>query len=380
MSRETPVSGTPLTAPRDGVRSSVRRRGWLAEAWLGILAQFDASSKARISRGRSLARGGRVRDLWFSPGLANAEVVERETRHVSFRVRVYDEASWRRVVKLLKARLDFVAALLEGELPRELVETFAQAGLPLIPTASDFDCDCDCGDYALPCAHMAAVHILLADALDGDPFLLLMLRGRPREQVLAALRGAWGDKKPLVSPKLSLEEEVGPELDWYASPTALPSMDFQPMVEADAAPLGLRELGPAPGGEDLGRVLAPLYEAGAAIAEQIALADEPVVTRRSFLSSTTDMAPRRRVSSVDPAMLSFSAPKWSDPVAGESSDDDLVEAIVDILSDGNGYRARDIAENLGVELAILRRELREMELLDTIRRTGRTRGTRWWLR
>ncbi len=380
MSRETPTSGTPLSAPRDGIRSSFRRRGWLAEAWLAILGQFDASSRTRISRGRSLARGGRVRDLWFSPGLANAEAVERETRHVSLRVKVYDEASWRRVVKLLKARLDFVAALLEGELPRELVDTFAEAGLPLIPRADEFDGDCDCGDYALPCAHMAAVHILLADALDGDPFLLLMLRGRPREQVLAALRGAWGDKKPLVPTKMANEEEVSPDLDWYASPTPLPAMDFRPVVEPNGPPVGLRELGPPPGGEDLERVLGPLYDAGALVAEQIALADAPAKKRRSFLSATTDMAPRRRVSSAGPAMLSFSAPEWSTPAAQEAQDDDLTEAIVDILSDGNGYRARDIAENLGVELALLRRELREMELQNTVRRTGRTRGTRWWLR
>ena len=89
---------TPLRAPRDGIHSSQRRRGWLAEAWLKILDDFDASSRQRIARGRGLARAGRVRDLWFSPGLANAQVVEREARHVSLRVRVFDESAWKRAV------------------------------------------------------------------------------------------------------------------------------------------------------------------------------------------------------------------------------------------------------------------------------------------
>jgi len=376
---ETP-GGTPLRAPRDGIHSSQRRRGWLAEAWLEILGSFDASSRQRIARGRGLARGGRVRDLWFSPGLANAEVIERETRRVSLRVRVFEEAAWRKAVKLLRSRLDYVAALLEGELPRELVEAFADAKLPLLPSVDEFDGDCDCGDYALPCAHMAAVHVLLADALDGDPFLLLTLRGRPREQVLAALRSSWGDKRPL-RPMREHEIEPVPEVeDWYASPTPPQGMDFRPTVEASRVPTGLRELGPPPGGKDLERTLAPLLQTGADLAEAIALQDGPEPRRRSFLSATTDMAPRRVMDhpteeSPNPA-LTFTLPVGA---IEDPDEDELAEALVDVLADGEGYRARDLAENLGLELASVRRELRKLEAQGMVTRTGRTRGTRWWL-
>jgi uncharacterized Zn finger protein len=353
----------------------------LAEAWLNILGEFDASSRQRIARGRGLARGGRVRDLWFSPGLANAEVVERENRHVSLRVRVFEESTWRKVVKLLRSRLDFVAALLEGELPRELVDTFAENKLSLLPSVDEFDGDCDCGDYALPCPHMAAVHVLLADALDGDPFLLLTLRGRPREQVLAALRSSWGDQQPLRLSRSSQVEAV-PDAseEWYTSPTVLDTMNFHPMVDMARVPTGLRELGPPPGREDIERALTPLLQTGADLAEAIALQEAPNANRRGFLSATTDMAPRRAIdASTDPgdASLTFSL-----PVAGaieDVDDDELVEALVDVLADGEGYRAREVAENLGVDLSVVRRELRKLEAQGAVNRTGRTRGTRWWL-
>ena len=39
-----------------------------------------------------------------------------------------------------------------------------------------------------PCKHSAAACYLVSDALDADPFVLLLLRGRAREQVLAGVR------------------------------------------------------------------------------------------------------------------------------------------------------------------------------------------------
>ncbi len=384
MGRHDTPTLTPLRAPRDGIHSSQRRRGWLAERWLAILDDFDASSQARIARGRGLARSGRVRDLWFSPGLANAEVVEREERHISLRVRVFDESAWKRAVNLLRERLDFVAALLEGELPEELVETFEKAKLPLIPSADEFDGDCDCGDYALPCAHMAAVHVLLADALDGDPFLLLTLRGRPREQVLAALRASWGDRKPLVPVKSVLTEPVPLVEDWNVCMAPLPPMDFRPFIEPGGPPTGLRELGPPPGGEELERTLAPLYEYGAELAEAIATQEGPErVTRRTFLSSSASLSPDRGAGPGEKPqrMLSFTFPPGAlvIPDIEDAANGELADALVDALGDGNGYRARDLADHLGTPLQTVRRELRRLELEGAVRRTGRTRGTRWWL-
>jgi uncharacterized Zn finger protein len=82
----------------------------------------------------------------------------------------------------------FAAQLLNGEMPRDIDRLFRSCGKSLFPTNShDIDADCSCDDWSSPCKHVAAVHYVLGDALDRDPFLLFELRGRSKEQVLAGL-------------------------------------------------------------------------------------------------------------------------------------------------------------------------------------------------
>ena len=62
------------------------------------------------------------------------------------------------------------------------------AGTDLLPGPGELQPRCSRPDWADPCKHAAAVCYLVAGALDADPFSLLLLRGRRREEVLAALR------------------------------------------------------------------------------------------------------------------------------------------------------------------------------------------------
>jgi hypothetical protein len=84
--------------------------------------------------------------------------------------------------------LRHAAALLDGELPPEIAEDAASAGLDLLPGGGEIGPRCDCPDEADPCKHSAAACYLVSDALDADPFVLLLLRGRTRDQVLAGVR------------------------------------------------------------------------------------------------------------------------------------------------------------------------------------------------
>jgi len=52
----------------------------------------------------------------------------------------------------------------------------------------DLETDCSCPDYSNPCKHIAAVYYLLGERFDEDPFVLFQLRGRPKDQILSALR------------------------------------------------------------------------------------------------------------------------------------------------------------------------------------------------
>ena len=63
-----------------------------------------------------------------------------------------------------------------------------RAGLDLLPGGGEIGPRCSCPDDADPCKHSAAACYLVTDALDADPFVLLLLRGRTRDQVLAGVR------------------------------------------------------------------------------------------------------------------------------------------------------------------------------------------------
>ena len=92
----------------------------------------------------------------------------------------------------------FSAALLAGEMPQGVDAAFAAARASLFPSkADDLEATCTCPDWASPCKHVAAVHYMLGEAFDRDPFLLFELRGREKRQVIEALRAARdGDHLP----------------------------------------------------------------------------------------------------------------------------------------------------------------------------------------
>jgi hypothetical protein len=103
-------------------------------------------------------------------------------------VRRFADEEWDRVLEAIAARLGHAAALLDGELPPEIADDAAGAGLDLLPGGGEVGPRCDCPDDADPCKHSAAACYLIADALDTDPFALFLLRGRTRDQVLAGIR------------------------------------------------------------------------------------------------------------------------------------------------------------------------------------------------
>jgi hypothetical protein len=107
---------------------------------------------------------------------------------VHVRVRVLDGQEWDRLFDAIARRAAHTAALLDGDLLPEVVADAASAGVELLPGAGEVGPRCSCPDWANPCKHAAAVVYLMADVLDTDPFALLLLRGRTRDEVLAALR------------------------------------------------------------------------------------------------------------------------------------------------------------------------------------------------
>ena len=165
-------------------------RTWWGRAWLEALEQRARLDPDRLPRGRDYARSGAVGDLTLAPGEARAQVRGRKTQpyEVRIRVRRFTDDEWDRVLAAISVRLGHAAALLDGELPPEIAEDAASAGLDLLPGGGEVGPRCSCPDDADPCKHSAAACYLLTDALDADPFVLFLLRGRTRDQVLAGIR------------------------------------------------------------------------------------------------------------------------------------------------------------------------------------------------
>jgi uncharacterized Zn finger protein len=180
------VTGTDPTSPG----SQEFGRTWWGRAWLEALEQRARLDPDRLPRGRDYARSGAVGELALAPGEARAQVQGRKTEpyEVRIRVRRFTDDEWDRVLEAISARLGHAAALLDGELPPEIADDAASAGLDLLPGGGELGPRCSCPDDADPCKHSAAACYLLTDALDADPFTLFLLRGRTRDQVLAGIR------------------------------------------------------------------------------------------------------------------------------------------------------------------------------------------------
>ena len=133
----------------------------------------------------------RVKRLEIAPGLVQAQVVDREAgpATVEIRLPLLSDEQWDAVIEDLSRQAIFAAQLLAGNMPPEIEEIFAQSGAALFPVEPGqllHHCTlCTAEDRI--CHHRAAVYVQLGEMLVADPWLWLQLRGRERQQVLAAL-------------------------------------------------------------------------------------------------------------------------------------------------------------------------------------------------
>jgi uncharacterized Zn finger protein len=170
----------------------------------------------RLERGKRYARAERVLAVAVEPGIVSADV--QGSRYEPYRaelgIRVFTEEEWERAVETLASQALFSAKLLAGEMPEDIEGAFAEIGLPLFPSSPDeLRMTCTCPDGVVPCKHIAALHYVLADRLDEDPFLLFRWRGKSREVLLRELRkkrAAEASGRPTArSSTPSLEESLG---------------------------------------------------------------------------------------------------------------------------------------------------------------------------
>lgn len=163
---------------------------WWGRAWVEALEQRAQLDPNRLPRGRTYARHDHVAGLEADRGEVRALVRGRrpEPYHVHLAVRPFDDGEWEQLLEAIAGRATHAAALLDGELVPEILDDATAAGVDLLPGPGDLHPRCSCPDWADPCKHAAAVCYLVSETLDDDPFTLLLLRGRSREEVLAGVR------------------------------------------------------------------------------------------------------------------------------------------------------------------------------------------------
>lgn len=253
-------ASVPLRA--EGGIATSKQRGPMASTWWS--RRFTSALEsyglgARMQRGRRYARSGQVLTLEVNPGVIAAQV--QGSRRTPYLVTVSaaqpSAEQWRKVEQAMAAKVGFAARLLGGEVPEELEEVFASAGVALFPSAwKDLRSKCTCPDWENPCKHIAAVLYVFADRLDEDPWLALAFRGRGRDELMAALTG--------YKTGQDVAAEVAPW--WPFAPGPLPALpEPGPLLAAppdkpDAVLDAMEPLDVSIGEANFVELLRPLYE------------------------------------------------------------------------------------------------------------------------
>jgi uncharacterized Zn finger protein len=177
----------------DGIKAKSKRGKFVENWWAGrwIEALKGLMDSGRLGRGRSYARRGQVMEIDVEPGHISARVQgsRRKPYKVSIALQPLNDRQWSVVFDALAEQAIFAAQLLNGEMPDEIDQVFTKVKVPLFPaTRGDLKTDCSCPDWANPCKHIAAVYYLLGERFDEDPFLMFELRGRSKDEIVAALR------------------------------------------------------------------------------------------------------------------------------------------------------------------------------------------------
>ena len=264
-----------------GIKAKSKRgafvKSWWATRW--IKAMERVMDRGRLTRGRRYARRGQVLSLVEgTDGVVGTVQGSRKRPYkITIDIKPFSEKQWGRVIEGLANRPIFMAQLLAGEMPQDIEEAFSAVKLSLFPAkANDLSQNCNCPDWASVCKHLAAVHYILAERFDEDPFLLFRLRGKTEDQLLAALRKLQG---------VGGEDELG-AAEYDPPPPLADSLadfwtvgeaatHFQPKISLPepAYPVLLR-LGTPTFMQDIDRWLKPAYDNLTATALATAFADQ----------------------------------------------------------------------------------------------------------
>lgn len=202
----------------------------ISRTWWGqkfITAIENITDAGRLRRGRSYARGKKVKSFNIKDGVVRAQVrgsvnpyfgVHKEPLYkTTIEFQPISAAKWSAAIALIASKASLISRLLLNEIPDNIEDAFKQLNLNLLPgSRKDFTSSCSCPDWDNPCKHIAGVYYLVAAELDQNPFLLFELRGLSKDHLMKELA-----KSPLgkaLSAELQLQQQTPQPVTSYYAP------------------------------------------------------------------------------------------------------------------------------------------------------------------
>jgi len=175
------------------------------DLWIDTLAESGAVDATRLARGGTPMKMDSVGAIEVEPGLLRAPIDGTKPHVAIIGVAPLPDREWDAFMDLVTERASLSAALLAGELPVELADR-------LLPKKGDVSCDCNCADGGDPCVHAASLLHAAGALFDVEPFALILIRGRGRNELLTELRSR-------RSASLGFDEPEGSDLPRGVDPT-----------------------------------------------------------------------------------------------------------------------------------------------------------------
>lgn len=165
----------------------------LSEIWLEGLVSNSGIDGTRLGKGSTALKKEQVGAIEIEPGLIRAVVHSASEAVTVVGVATLSNTEWAEIMELVTSKAVLSAALLAGEVPDEIAPY-------LVPKSGQMSCDCSCADGGEPCVHAAALLHCAADLFDVEPFALVLIRGRGRNDVLTEVRARRSQSLGLAEP------------------------------------------------------------------------------------------------------------------------------------------------------------------------------------
>lgn len=220
---------TAITHPRLAARKQgARATTWWGKAWVRAVEEA-AYAEDDLVAARRLARAGLLGGIRVEPGRATVAVEDAGGLWAtSVEVPALEPDTRAALLETVAAVAGRVTALLAGDLPHELVEHAEEAGVELLPYGGELAATCTCEAWVDPCVHALALLQQLAWLVEADPFVLLHLRGVPREELLAGLHASPSSRAPG-------DPAADPDLDAALDAAARAARFLERLASGDAA-------------------------------------------------------------------------------------------------------------------------------------------------